>query len=200
MSLFKNTPLSPEIAARIPPGQHLTEKWPVLHYGSIPHIDLSKWTFGVTGLVEEPVSWTWDQFMALPRVTRQDDIHCVTRWTKLDNQWDGVAVREVLARIRLKPEATHVLVHAEHGFTANLSLADFDRDENLFAYRHSGQELAAEHGWPLRLVVPHLYFWKSVKWVRGLEFLDQDVPGFWEQNGYHMRGDPGTEERYSSWW
>jgi DMSO/TMAO reductase YedYZ molybdopterin-dependent catalytic subunit len=106
----------------------------------------------------------------------------------------------VLVRIRPKPEATHVLVHAEHGFTANLALADFDRDENLFALQHDGADLTREHGWPLRLVVPHLYFWKSVKWVRGLEFLNHDVPGFWEQNGYHMRGDPWTEERYSTWW
>jgi DMSO/TMAO reductase YedYZ molybdopterin-dependent catalytic subunit len=163
-------------------------------------MDLSSWNFQIGGLVEEPVRLTWDEFMALPSTTRHNDIHCVTRWTKLDNDWEGVAVRDVLARVRLKPNATHVLVRAEHGFTANLALSDFDREENLFAHTHDGQPLTPEHGWPLRLVVPHLYFWKSVKWVRGLEFLDHDQPGFWEQNGYHMHGDPWTEERYSSWW
>jgi len=200
MSLFNRAQVSPEIASRIPPGQQLTVKWPVLHYGNVPRVDLKKWRFDVSGLVEAPVSWSWDEFLALPAASRTNDIHCVTRWTKLDNTWDGVPVRDVLALVRLKPEATHVMVHAEHGFTANLALSDFDREENLFARLHNGQELTEEHGWPLRLVVPHLYFWKSVKWIRGLEFLDHDEPGFWERNGYHMRGDPWTEERYSSWW
>ena len=201
MALFsRKQDLTPEIAARIPPGQQLTVKWPVLHYGSIPQVDLATWTFRLYGLVEEPVTLTWEQFTALPKAARDNDIHCVTRWTKLDNHWDGVGVKELLARVRLKPGATHVLVHAEHGFTANLALSDFDREENLFATMHDGLPLATEHGWPLRLVVPHLYFWKSVKWVRGLEFLDRDMPGFWERNGYHMHGDPWVEERYSSWW
>ncbi|HXT38128.1 MAG TPA: sulfite oxidase-like oxidoreductase [Chloroflexota bacterium] len=200
MSLFNRTQVAPEIAARIPPGQQLTVKWPVLQYGSVPRVDLKKWRFEVSGLVEAPATWTWDEWLALPTVVLTNDIHCVTRWTKLDNTWEGVSVRDVLARVRLKPEATHVMVHAEHGFTANLALSDFDREENLFARLHNGEELTDEHGWPLRLVVPHLYFWKSVKWVRGLEFLDHDEPGFWERNGYHMRGDPWAEERYSSWW
>jgi len=200
MSLFNRTQVAPEIAARIPPGQQLTVKWPVLHYGSVPEVDLKKWSFAVSGLVESPMTWTWEEWLALPATARKNDIHCVTRWTKLDNTWEGVSVRDVLARVQLKPEATHVMVHAEHGFTANLALSDFDREENLFARLHNGEELTAEHGWPLRLVVPHLYFWKSVKWVRGLEFLDHDEPGFWERNGYHMRGDPWAEERYSSWW
>ena len=201
MSLFqKRASLSPDLAARIPPGQQLTVKWPVLHYGAIPRVDLTNWTFRISGLVEAPAQFSWDEFMALPKLARDNDIHCVTRWTKLDNHWDGVGVREVLSRIKLKPEASHVMVHAEHGFTANLALSDFDREDNLFAYLHDGEPLTPEHGWPLRLVVPHLYFWKSVKWIRGLEFMDHDAPGFWEQNGYHMRGDPWTEERYSSWW
>jgi DMSO/TMAO reductase YedYZ molybdopterin-dependent catalytic subunit len=200
MSLFARTPLAPEVAQRIPPGQQLTVKWPVLHYGDVPRVDLKKWTIQVDGLVETPFTWTWEQFLALPHAERKNDIHCVTRWTKLDNTWEGIPVRDVLAQVRPKPEATHVLVTAEHDFTANLSLDDFDREENLFARLHDGQELSAEHGWPLRLVVPHLYFWKSVKWVRGLTFLDHDEPGFWERNGYHMHGDPWTEERYSSWW
>jgi DMSO/TMAO reductase YedYZ molybdopterin-dependent catalytic subunit len=201
MPLFANKrSLDPAIAARIPPGQELTAKWPVLHYGSIPRIDLATWEFRITGLVEEPTWLSWEEFNALPRTTRHNDIHCVTRWTKLDNEWEGVAVLELMKRVTLKSEARAVLVHAEQGFTANLLLDDFLREENLFAFRHNGEPLAPEHGYPLRLVVPHLYFWKSVKWVRGLEFLAEDRPGFWERNGYHMRGDPWDEERYSSWW
>lgn len=200
MALFKRHQLDPETASRVPPGQQLTVKWPVLHYGSVPKVDLAGWSFHIGGLVERPVSLTWDDFTALPRGKRHNDIHCVTRWSKLDNDWEGVAVREVLKLVTPQPAASHVLVQAEQGFTANLALSDFDREENLFALKHDGEDLTAEHGWPLRLVVPHLYFWKSVKWVRGLEFLDHDEPGFWEQNGYHMRGDPWAEERYSSWW
>ena len=200
MPLLKKNQLSPEIAARVPPGQTLTAKWPVLHYGSVPRIDISSWDFRISGLVEETVTLSWSQFQELPRITKENDIHCVTRWSKLDNTWEGVAVADVLALARPLPTASHVLVHAEHGFTANLTLADFDRSENLFALKHDGVDLEPDHGWPLRLVVPHLYFWKSVKWVRGVEYLDHEEPGFWEQNGYHMRGDPWTEERYSSWW
>ena len=172
----------------------------MLHYGSVPRVNLDTWDFRIVGLVEQPLTLSFAEFTALPRTTRLNDIHCVTRWTKLDNNWDGVSVKEVLSRVRLKPEARFVMIHAEQGFTANLALEEFDREANLFAFKHNGQELAPEHGWPMRLVVPHLYFWKSVKWVRGLEFIAQDAPGFWERNGYHMHGDPWTEERYSSWW
>ena len=201
MALFsKKQALEPEIAARIPPGQQLTVKWPVLTYGPIPKTDLATWDFRITGLVEQPTWLTWDEFMALPRTRRHNDIHCVTRWTKLDNDWDGVGVPEVMKAVTVKPEAKAVMVHAEHGFTANLALDDFLREENLFAHSHDGQPLTPEHGYPLRLVAPHLYFWKSVKFVRGLEFIAEDQPGFWERNGYHMRGDPWEEERYSSWW
>ncbi len=192
--------LPAELATRVPPGQELTEKWPVLHYGSVPRVNLDTWDFRIVGLVEQPLTLSFAEFTALPNTTRLNDIHCVTRWTKLDNNWDGVSVKEVLSRVRLKPEARFVMIHAEQGFTANLALEEFDREANLFAFKHNGQELAPEHGWPMRLVVPHLYFWKSVKWVRGLEFIAQDAPGFWERNGYHMHGDPWTEERYSSWW
>jgi DMSO/TMAO reductase YedYZ molybdopterin-dependent catalytic subunit len=201
MALFAKKPeLDAATAARIPPGQQLTVKWPVLHYGGVPRVNLATWDFRIGGLVEEPVRFTWDEFMALPQARRHNDIHCVTRWTKLDNDWDGVSVLEVMKRVKLKPEATAVLVHAEQGFTANLLLDDFLREENLFAHSHDGKPLEPDHGYPLRLVVPHLYFWKSVKWVRGLEFMEKDRPGFWEVNGYHMRGDPWDEERYSSWW
>ena len=183
---------------RLPPGQSLTLKWPVLHYGSVLRFDLERWDFRIYGLVETPVRWTWSEFNALPKVRRHSDFHCVTRWSRFDNDWEGVAFQEVLGRVNLKPGAAYVLVHAEQGFTANVPLADLDREEVLFATHHDGQPLSPDHGYPLRLIVPHLYAWKSVKWVRGIEFLDQDAPGFWEQNGYHMYGDPWREQRFSS--
>jgi DMSO/TMAO reductase YedYZ molybdopterin-dependent catalytic subunit len=182
--------------ARIPPGQYLTERFPVLHAGVVPRVDLASWDFRVEGLVERPVRWSYGDIRSMTPVTRTFDIHCVTKWSRLDTEWEGVAVREVMAGVTLRPEASFVLVLAEHGFTANLPLGDFLREENLFAYRYGGEELEPDHGWPLRLVVPHLYFWKSVKWVRGVRFLDHDEPGFWERNGYHMYGDPFREQRY----
>ena len=182
---------------RLPPGQSLTLKWPVLHYGSVPRFDPERWDFRVYGAVDAPVRWTWSDFNALPKVKRHSDFHCVTRWSRFDNDWEGVAFREVLERLKLKAGARYVLVHAEQGFTANVPLADLDREEVLLATHHDGQPLSPDHGYPLRLIVPHLYAWKSVKWVRGIEFLDQDAPGFWEQNGYHMYGDPWREQRFS---
>ena len=181
----------------LPPGQSLTLKWPVLHYGSVPAFDSGKWDFRIYGSVATPVRFTWDEFNRLPKVRRTSDFHCVTRWSRFDNEWEGVAFRELLSRVPLKPGAEYVLVHAEQGFTANVPLADLDRDEVLLATHHDGQPLTPEHGYPLRLIVPHLYAWKSVKWVRGLEFLEHDAPGFWEQNGYHMYGDPWKEQRFS---
>jgi DMSO/TMAO reductase YedYZ molybdopterin-dependent catalytic subunit len=183
---------------RLPPGQSLTLKWPVLHYGSVPRFDPDRWDFRVYGLVENPMRLTWNEFNALPKTERTSDFHCVTRWSRFDNQWDGVAFREILRRVQPKPEATHVLVHGEQGFTANVPLADLDREGVLLATHHDGEPLSADHGYPLRLIVPHLYAWKSVKWLRSLEFLDHDTPGFWEQNGYHMYGDPWKEERFST--
>ena len=182
--------------SRLPPGQYLTDRFPVLHAGVTPRIDLAEWTFAVDGLVAEPRSWTFEEFADLPRVTQTFDIHCVTRWSKLDTTWEGVSVTELMSRIAPAPEASHVLVLAEHGFTANLPLEDFLAEPNLFAFRYDGKDLDRDHGWPVRLVVPHLYFWKSVKWVRGLRFLDHDEPGFWERNGYHMYGDPFREQRF----
>jgi DMSO/TMAO reductase YedYZ molybdopterin-dependent catalytic subunit len=184
------------VADRLPPGQYLTEKWPVLHYGSVPKVDLATWDFSIDGLVEQPVRLTYAQFKELPRQEVKADVHCVTRWSMLDSTWAGVPVAELLKLVQLKPEATHVMVHAEHGFTSNLSLDDLLRDENMLVDTRNGQPIAPEHGWPLRLFVPHLYFWKSAKWVRGFEFMPTDRPGFWEQFGYHMRGDPWKEERY----
>jgi DMSO/TMAO reductase YedYZ molybdopterin-dependent catalytic subunit len=181
---------------RLPPGQVLTTKWPVLHYGLVPSVETKTWTFAVDGLVERPLTLTYDELLALPRTTTRCDIHCVTTWSRFDNSFEGVAVRLLLERAMVKPAARFCLVSAEQGFTTNLSLADLDRPGNLVAFKHDGEWLTPEHGGPARLLVPHLYFWKSAKWVRGLTLLDEDVPGFWEQNGYHMRGDPWTEERY----
>ena len=181
---------------RVPPGQYVTDRFPVLHAGVVPRVDLSKWDFRVEGLVAEPFRLTYDEMLALPQVQRTFDIHCVTKWSKLDTTWEGVAVAELMSRVELESGVSHVLVFAEQGFTANLPLEDFLRAENLLAHRFGGEPLESDHGWPLRLVVPHLYFWKSVKWVRGLRFLDRDAPGFWERNGYHMYGDPWREQRY----
>lgn len=183
-------------AERVPPGQVLTRKWPVLHAGSVPKVDLATWSLDINGLIEEPVRFTWDEFRALPGAKVFADMHCVTTWSLLDNVWEGVLVREVMTRVRVRPEARFVLVHAEHGWTTNLPLDDFLGDDCLFAWSRNGEPIAPDHGWPLRLVVPRLYAWKSAKWVRGVEFLARDQPGFWERNGYHHRGDPWAEERF----
>jgi len=183
---------------RLPPGQAATLKWPVLQYGSVPRFDPARWDFRITGLVEQPVRLAWDEFNRLPKSTVTSDFHCVTRWSRFDNHWQGVLFRDVLKLVKLKPGAAYVLVHAEQGYTANVPLADLNRDNVLFATHHDGQPLEPDHGYPLRLIVPHLYAWKSVKWVRGLEFLDHDAPGFWEQNGYHMYGDPFKEQRFDT--
>ena len=182
--------------ARVPPGQYLTDRFPVLHAGVVPDVDLTTWDFSVDGLVGSEKTWTWDEFRSLPTQQLTADIHCVTKWSKLDTLWKGVSVRGVWEMIDGSPTATHVLVNAYHGFTANLPIDDFLRDGNLFAYEFGGDALEPEHGYPLRLVVPHLYFWKSVKWVRGFSVLDADQPGFWERNGYHMYGDPFQEQRF----
>ncbi len=185
-----------ELVSRVPPGQHLVNRLPVLHYGPVPQVGVERWDFRCYGLVEQEVHWSWAEFEALPARSQTSDIHCVTSWSMLDTVWEGVPTTEVMKHVRLKPEARYVLVHAENNFTANLSLDDFLAADNLFAWGYDNGPLRPEHGAPLRLVVPSLYFWKSAKWVRGLEFLDHDVPGFWERAGYHMHGDPWKEERY----
>jgi len=182
---------------RIPPGQVLTRKWPVLTYGETPKLDLASWSFRCFGLVQEPVTWSWSEFLRLPRVSITSDVHCVTRWSRYDNRWEGVAVSEILRRVAVLPGAVAVTVHADPDYTTNLLLSDLQGDDVLLAYRHDGEDLPVEHGGPCRLVVPRLYFWKSAKWVRGFEFLDHNAPGFWEVNGYHLRADPWREERYS---
>jgi DMSO/TMAO reductase YedYZ molybdopterin-dependent catalytic subunit len=185
-------------AGRLPPGQSLTLKWPVLHYGSVPRFDAARWDFQITGLAEKPVRLSWEEFNKLPQTEVTADFHCVTRWSRFDNRWRGVSVAEILKLAPPLPAARFVLVHAEAGYTANIPLADFARPESLFAFLHDGELLTADHGYPVRLIVPNLYAWKSVKWVRGIEFLASDQPGFWEQNGYHMYGDPFKEQRFDT--
>jgi DMSO/TMAO reductase YedYZ molybdopterin-dependent catalytic subunit len=181
---------------RLPPGQIVTRKWPVLHYGTVPMVDVATWRFRVSGAVEQELELTWAQMLALPRRETLCDIHCVTRWSRYDNLFEGIPVSALMELARPRAEAGFALVHAEQGFTTNLPVEDLLRPANLLALSHNGQPLDPEHGGPIRLVIPHLYFWKSAKWVRGIEFLEEDYPGFWEQNGYHMRGEPWAEERY----
>ena len=195
--LFGGKIQDPVLAERIPPGQYRTEKFPVLHYGSTPKTDLATWDFKVFGAVDSPFSLTWTEFKALPRKTVQTDIHCVTRWTKLDTTWEGVPIQAILERARLRPTAGFVLAHSEQGYTANLPLAILDDDDVLLADTFGGEPLELEHGWPLRLLVPKRYFWKSAKWIRGLEFVDHDILGFWERYGYNNDADPWKEERFS---
>ena len=182
---------------RLPPGQKLTDGWPVLHYGNVPSVDIATWKFSIVGLVEQDAHFTWDEFQALPQSTLRSDIHCVTHWSKFDNEWTGVGFSDLMERVKVKPSAKYVMVHCYGGYTTNIALQELLDDDVLFAYQHDGEPLSIEHGWPLRLVVPKLYFWKSAKWVRGLVFMDSDKPGFWEMYGYHIHGDPWKEERYS---
>jgi DMSO/TMAO reductase YedYZ molybdopterin-dependent catalytic subunit len=181
---------------RLPPGQRLTGKWPVLHYGRVPSIDVKKWTFTISGLVEKERVLGYEESLALPHIEVFSDIHCVTTWSRYDNLWEGVSTGTIKEIIKISPEAKHVLVRSEGGFTTNLPLEDFFQSDALFALKHDGQPLSPEHGGPVRLVVPRLYFWKSAKWVTGIEFMAQDRPGFWERAGYHNHGDPWREERY----
>jgi DMSO/TMAO reductase YedYZ molybdopterin-dependent catalytic subunit len=189
---------SPEIASRIPPGQVLTDKFPVLHFGRVPEYgDLSGWDFKVWGEVEQPFSLRWAEFRALPTVQVTQDIHCVTRWSKLDTAWEGVPFRHIAEVAGLRPSARFVIFHAESGFTSNVPLEVAMSDECLLAWSYAGEPLEAEHGFPLRAIVPGKYFWKSAKWLRGIEFSAEDQLGFWERNGYNNSADPWKEERYA---
>jgi DMSO/TMAO reductase YedYZ molybdopterin-dependent catalytic subunit len=181
---------------RVPPGQHLTNKWPVLHYGGVPKIDPNKWTFKIFGLVEQERNLNWAEFLALPRVKVFSDIHCVTTWSRLDNLWEGVSSSELKKLVKVSPEARFVMVHGAPSFTTNLPIDDFFQNDVLLATHHDGEAISADHGGPVRLVVPRLYFWKSAKWVTAVEFMSGNKPGFWEKAGYHMHGDPWTEERH----
>ena len=182
---------------RTPPGQFLTQRFPVLHYGPAPRYDsLDAWTLRVFGQVNEEKTFTWADLMALPSTTQTVDIHCVTRWSKLDTTWTGLPWRELMQHIDVLPAATHVMVHCDQEYTANISLDVLNDDDVMLAYLYGGQPLTPDHGYPLRMLVPKKYFWKSAKWIRGLEFMTSNRPGFWERYGYHMEGDPWKEERF----
>ena len=188
---------SDELAERIPPGQSLTDKFPVLTYGPTPHFNPSKWDFRIIGLVEEPLRFTYEQFRSLPQSIQVADFHCVTTWSKLDNVWEGVRVADLMKLVKLKPDARYVIIHCDGEYTTNLPLSEFLDDDVMLAHRHDGRDLEPDHGFPLRLIVPKLYGWKSAKWVRTIEFSTEDRRGFWEVRGYHNHADPWTEERYS---
>ena len=182
---------------RLPPGQHLTKDWPVLDLGVVPPVSRERWRLDVYGAIETPVFWTFAEFAAQKQARFTSDIHCVTTWSRYDNEWEGLATRELLAACQPRQDARFVVLHSHDGYTTNLALDDFAAEDALLAHSWSGEPLSAEHGGPVRLVVPHLYFWKSAKWVQSIEFLTEDAPGFWEVRGYHNRGDPWAEQRYS---
>src|SRR4051812_47927787 len=200
-SLSPDVVISPDTqrGQRIPPGQSRTKKWPVLDASGAPEIDLPRWRFRISGLVGKEVEWNWEEFLQLPRTKVFADFHCVTHWSRLGNLWEGVTT-DALVRLAggARPEAAFVLAHGyDRGWTTNLPLADFLADDALVAIFHDGESISVEHGGPARLIVPQLYAWKSAKWIAGIELLPEDRPGFWEANGYHMRGNPWAEERYS---
>jgi DMSO/TMAO reductase YedYZ molybdopterin-dependent catalytic subunit len=184
---------------RIPAGQSRTKKWPVPDASGPPKIDLNNWKLRIFGMVGKPVEWNWKEFSTLPRVRVFSDFHCVTRWSRLGNVWEGVSTRDLLEKAGgAAPGAGFVLAHGyDRGFTTNLPLADFLAEDALVAIEHDGEPISTDHGGPARLIIPHLYAWKSAKWLSGIELIATDKPGFWESNGYHMRGDPWTEQRYS---
>ncbi len=197
MKLFqKRAELPEDVQKRVPPGQYLTEKWPVLHYGPIPAFDPKRWDFRVWGEVENEVRMTWDEFARLDQTLVQADMHCVTTWSKLDQKWEGIPFKKIVELAKPKPTAKFVIAHSEYGFTSNVPIEATQGDDVLVALRANGEPLTPEHGYPARLVIPKLYAWKSAKWLRGIEFSATDEPGFWERNGYHNRGDPWAEERY----
>ena len=180
---------------RVPPGQFLSNKFPVLTYGSTPKVDLDTWKFRVFGLVEQEVELNWDQFTKLPWTTVTADFHCVTQWSSLDNTWEGVTFPELMALAQPKPEAKFVMAHCFGGYTTNLPL-EVAMEEGLLAHKQDGESLGEGHGWPLRLIIPSRYGWKSAKWLNGIELIAEDAPGFWEQRGYNNNADPWKEERF----
>lgn len=182
---------------RLPPGQVLTDRFPILHEGDVPEYDLKEWRLSVFGLVGTERSFTLEEVYAMPKAQVTCDIHCVTRWSKFDTVWEGVRFRNFLSLLDVKPEAKYVMFHADPDYETNVPLADLLGDDVLLAYRYNGKPLTDKHGFPLRMVIPRLYFWKSAKWVRGIEFMAENRPGFWERNGFHLRADPFREERFS---
>jgi DMSO/TMAO reductase YedYZ molybdopterin-dependent catalytic subunit len=181
---------------RLPPGQHLVRDWPVLDLGVVPAVDPQHWRLVVDGLVATKLDWSWSDFRAQPQASDVSDIHCVTAWSRFDNQWGGVSAKHILALAKPLPEARFVVFHSYDDYTTNLPLADFDDDDVLLAHSWQGAPLPREHGGPVRAIVPKLYFWKSAKWIRRVELIAQDRAGFWEERGYHDRGDPWQEQRY----
>lgn len=181
---------------RLPPGQHLTRDWPVLDLGLKPDVSREEWRLRIDGLVSRPATWNFQALLAQPQSAPVSDIHCVTTWSRYDNHWDGVLTRDVVLAVAPRDEARFVVLHSCDGYTTNLALDDFAHEGALLAHGWEGAPIAAEHGGPVRLVVPHLYFWKSAKWLKRIEFVAADKPGFWEERGYHNRGDPWAEERY----
>jgi len=182
--------------SRLPPGQYLTERFPVLHVGDVPTYAPGEWNLAIGGLVDNPFALTFEELTALPSVTLTTDIHCVTKWSKFDTVWRGVKLKDILDRAGIQSDATHVMGHAEYGYTANLPLEDALLDESMVVWEYEGEPIEPIHGGPVRLLVPNLYFWKSPKWLRGIEVMSADKPGFWERNGYHMYGDPFREQRH----
>src|ERR1700755_1945834 len=180
-----------------PPGQHLTQDWPTLDLGLTPAIPRDRWRRTVHGAVENPIFWDWTRFSSQPQTRFTSDIHCVTTWSRYDNDWEGLSTHDLLQACRPRDNAHFVVLHCYDGYTTNLTLEDFAAADALLAHSWSGSPLTQEHGGPVRLVVPHLYFWKSAKWLQAIEFVTQDAPGFWEVRGYHNRGDPWQEQRYS---
>ncbi len=190
--------VAPELAHRIPPGQTVTDRFPILHEGEIPRYDMASWSLRIFGEVEEELTFSYEQLMAMPQSKVHCDIHCVTRWSKLDTDWEGVRFNELMPLLGVKPEARYVMIHADEEYDTNLPLADLLGDDILLAHSFDGEPLTDKHGWPLRLLVPHLYFWKSAKWITGIEFMKEDREGFWERNGFHNTADPFKEQRFSS--
>ena len=188
---FKKDPDNP----KVPPGQAVTERFPVLTYGPTPRIEAEELELRIFGLVKEK-TLRWQDLLELPQTTLTRDFHCVTHWSKLDVTWTGTLVNDLLATLNVDPNATHVMFHCYGGYTTNLKLDDFTKDDCMLVHTLEGEPIPTEHGGPLRTLIPHLYAWKSAKWLNGIEFMDGDKPGFWERNGYHMRGDPWEEERY----
>jgi DMSO/TMAO reductase YedYZ molybdopterin-dependent catalytic subunit len=183
---------------RLPPGQHLTRDWPTLDLGLTPNLSRERWRLDVYGAVEHPLFWDWAQFIAQPQTQFISDIHCVTTWSRYDNAWKGLATSDLLNACQPRDDAHFVVLHSHDGYTTNLALEDFAAEDALLAHTWSDAPLEQEHGGPVRLVVPHLYFWKSAKWLQSIEFLEHDAPGYWEVRGYHNRGDPWREQRYSN--
>jgi len=183
--------------ARLPPGQHLVKNWPVLDLGVQPNVTRDSWRLDIDGEVDHPISWRWSDYAAQPQTKKISDIHCVTTWSRYDNEWEGVSTHDLLEAAGVKDTAHHIILHSNDGYTTNLTLADFASEDGILVHSWQGAPLTAEHGGPVRLILPHLYLWKSAKWLRRIQFVREDHPGFWEVRGYHNRGDPWLEQRYS---